>query len=146
MYLVSFIGVFIFSGLTAYDMQYLKRMRDSASFSPEQYEKIALYGALKLYLDFIISFSQSSEAVRKKKIGMKGREPSDREGQTLRMLPGETKENQPEEFSGYSFCRADLIIRGNSPPVLSLSAASARSQNGGSLRLNSVPTLKSGIL
>jgi FtsH-binding integral membrane protein len=56
MYLVSFIGVFIFSGLTAYDMQYLKRMRDSASFSPEQYEKIALYGALKLYLDFINLF------------------------------------------------------------------------------------------
>jgi FtsH-binding integral membrane protein len=56
LYLVSFIGVFIFSGITAYDIQYLKRMFESGSFSPEQYEKIALYGALKLYLDFINLF------------------------------------------------------------------------------------------
>lgn len=56
MYIVSFAGVLIFAGITAYDMQYLKRMYESNSFSPEQYEKIAIYGALKLYLDLINLF------------------------------------------------------------------------------------------
>jgi uncharacterized protein len=56
MYMVSFAGVLIFSGITAYDMQFLKTMYESTSFSPEQYEKIALYGALKLYLDLINLF------------------------------------------------------------------------------------------
>lgn len=56
MYIISFVGVLIFSGITAYDVQYLKRMYESNSFSPEQYEKIAIYGALKLYLDLINLF------------------------------------------------------------------------------------------
>lgn len=56
MYIISFVGVLIFSGITAYDVQYLKRMYESNSFSPEQFEKIALYGALKLYLDLINLF------------------------------------------------------------------------------------------
>jgi FtsH-binding integral membrane protein len=56
MYIVSFIGVLIFSGITAYDMQRLKRMYESSAFSPEQYEKIAVYGALQLYLDLINLF------------------------------------------------------------------------------------------
>lgn len=56
MYIISFVSVLIFSGLTAYDMQYLKRMYESNSFSPEQYEKIAIFGALKLYLDLINLF------------------------------------------------------------------------------------------
>lgn len=56
MYIYSFAGVLIFSGLTAYDIQYLKRMYESTSLSPEVYEKIAIMGALKLYLDLINLF------------------------------------------------------------------------------------------
>jgi len=56
MYIISFAGVLIFAGITAYDMQYLKRMYETNDFSPDQVEKIALYGALKLYLDLINLF------------------------------------------------------------------------------------------
>ncbi len=56
MYVYSFVGVFIFSGLTAYDTQYLKNMFYNTSLAPEQYEKIAIVGALKLYLDLINLF------------------------------------------------------------------------------------------
>ncbi len=56
MYIYSFVGVFIFSGLTAYDTQYLKNIFNNTSLAPEQYEKIAIIGALKLYLDLINLF------------------------------------------------------------------------------------------
>lgn len=56
MYIYSFVAVLIFSGLTAYDMQYLKSMYQTTSLSPEQYEKVAIIGALKLYLDLINLF------------------------------------------------------------------------------------------
>lgn len=56
MYIVSFIGVIVFSGLTAYDIQYLKRMYASTGMSPEMYQKVAVLGALKLYLDLINLF------------------------------------------------------------------------------------------
>jgi len=56
--IVSYIGVFVFVGLTAYDTQMLKRM---ALSQPEGIEagvirKGAILGALKLYLDFINLF------------------------------------------------------------------------------------------
>lgn len=56
MYVISFISVFVFSGLTAYDVQYLKKMYYSTDLTPEMYEKIAIMGALKLYLDLINLF------------------------------------------------------------------------------------------
>jgi FtsH-binding integral membrane protein len=56
MYVYSFVGVFIFSGLTAYDTQYLKNVYNNAGLAPEQAEKIAIIGALKLYLDLINLF------------------------------------------------------------------------------------------
>lgn len=56
MYIISFISILVFSGLTAYDMQYLKRMYESNSLTPEMYEKVAIMGALKLYLDLINLF------------------------------------------------------------------------------------------
>ncbi len=56
MYIYSFAGVLIFSGLTAYDTQYLKNIFANTSMAPEQYEKIAIIGALKLYLDLINLF------------------------------------------------------------------------------------------
>lgn len=56
MYVISFVSVLVFSGLTAYDIQALKRIHESAEFSPEMYEKVAILGALKLYLDLINLF------------------------------------------------------------------------------------------
>lgn len=53
MYVVSILGVVIFLGLTAYDMQKLKQLYLSGSFD-ERKEKVM--GALTLYLDFINLF------------------------------------------------------------------------------------------
>lgn len=51
----SAIGVVVFAGLTAYDTQRIKAMRYSAS-SGDMDRKLAIYGALALYLDFINLF------------------------------------------------------------------------------------------
>lgn len=51
-FLVSVIGVLVFVGLTAYDTQ-LIRNEYSASDTAEVSTKKAVYGALRLYLDFI---------------------------------------------------------------------------------------------
>jgi uncharacterized protein len=53
-FLISLIGVLIFAGLTAYDHQWLKKI--SLSAMGKQKEKLAIMGALKLYLDFINMF------------------------------------------------------------------------------------------
>lgn len=55
-WVTSFAGVLIFTGLTAYDVQ--KIVRESASQDTEEQEsqKLAIYGALSLYLDFINLF------------------------------------------------------------------------------------------
>ena len=53
--IVSIIGVLLFAGLTAYDNQYLKRLSLKIS-GKEHIEKMAIMGALKLYLDFINLF------------------------------------------------------------------------------------------
>ena len=56
-WMVSFIGVFIFVGLTAYDTQKIKRLGERmASADGEQFGKFAVVGALALYLDFINLF------------------------------------------------------------------------------------------
>ena len=55
-FVVSVAGVLIFAGLTAYDMQYLKNMFASNAMSDEENQKLSIYGALKLYLDFINLF------------------------------------------------------------------------------------------
>ena len=52
---LSFIGVGIFSGLTAYDTQRLREIYNSVD-SSETLSKKALIGALSLYLDFINLF------------------------------------------------------------------------------------------
>lgn len=54
--IVSYIGVVVFVGLTAYDSQKIKRMLLDAPDQGETYQKIALLGALSLYLDFINLF------------------------------------------------------------------------------------------
>jgi FtsH-binding integral membrane protein len=52
---ISVLGVLIFAGLTAYDTQRLKGMYVQVAGTPYE-EKIAVYGALTLYLDFINMF------------------------------------------------------------------------------------------
>jgi len=54
--IVSYIGVLIFVGLTAYDSQKIKQMLLMAPDAGEGAQKIALLGALALYLDFINLF------------------------------------------------------------------------------------------
>lgn len=53
---ISYIGVAIFVGLTAYDSQKIKEMMLQAPDASEHAQKIALLGALTLYLDFINLF------------------------------------------------------------------------------------------
>ncbi len=53
-FVISIIGVLIFAGLTAYDHQWLKKI--SLSLEDKKAEKLAIFGALKLYLDFINMF------------------------------------------------------------------------------------------
>lgn len=56
-WIISFIGIFIFVGLTAYDTQKIRRMGENmASADSEQFGKVAVIGALALYLDFINLF------------------------------------------------------------------------------------------
>ena len=57
-YLISYVGVAVFLGLTAYDTQIIKRWNAemSDSMSEQMYIKISIMGALKLYLDFINLF------------------------------------------------------------------------------------------
>jgi FtsH-binding integral membrane protein len=55
-YIISFIGVLIFTGLTAYDVQKLKRIGAGVEFGTAQTSKLVIMGALNLYLDFINLF------------------------------------------------------------------------------------------
>ena len=52
----SYVGVLIFVGLTAYDSQKIKNMLMQATDAGESSQKLALLGALTLYLDFINLF------------------------------------------------------------------------------------------
>ena len=54
--MVSYIGVALFVGLTAWDTQKIKRMLAQADDINEDAQKIALLGALTLYLDFVNLF------------------------------------------------------------------------------------------
>lgn len=54
--IVSYIGVLVFVGLTAYDTQKIKNMLWTAGDTGETAQKIALIGALSLYLDFVNLF------------------------------------------------------------------------------------------
>ena len=54
--IVSYVGVLIFVGLTAYDSQKIKQMLLQAPDAGEGAQKVALLGALSLYLDFINLF------------------------------------------------------------------------------------------
>ncbi len=57
-YVISFIGVFLFMGLTAYDTQIIKRWSNEMSDSVDEadFVRVSIMGALKLYLDFVNLF------------------------------------------------------------------------------------------
>jgi uncharacterized protein len=57
-YIISIIGVLVFTGLTAYDVQKLKRMSQQGmtEMGDGNVRKLSIMGALTLYLDFINLF------------------------------------------------------------------------------------------
>lgn len=55
-YVISIIGVLIFTGLTAYDVQKLKNLSTQIDGMTQTAGKLALMGSLTLYLDFINLF------------------------------------------------------------------------------------------
>jgi len=55
-YVISIIGVLVFTGLTAWDVQKLKRIGSQIDMSSEPARKYVIMGALTLYLDFINLF------------------------------------------------------------------------------------------
>jgi uncharacterized protein len=54
--IISIAGVLIFTGLTAYDVQKLKRIGSGVEYGTDETNKLAIMGALSLYLDFINLF------------------------------------------------------------------------------------------
>lgn len=54
--IISYAGVLIFVGLTAYDTQKIKQMLYEQDSADESAQKLALVGALSLYLDFVNLF------------------------------------------------------------------------------------------
>lgn len=54
--ILNYVGVLVFVGLTAYDTQKIKQMMLMAPDAGEGSQKMALLGALSLYLDFINLF------------------------------------------------------------------------------------------
>jgi hypothetical protein len=55
-YIISVVGVLIFTGLTAYDVQKIKNIGSQVNQGSETAQKLMIMGALTLYLDFINLF------------------------------------------------------------------------------------------
>ena len=55
-YIISYVGVFIFLGLTAYDTQKLKEMAWRTEGDARMSSRMAIVGSLTLYLDFLNIF------------------------------------------------------------------------------------------
>jgi len=55
-YIISYVGIAVFVGLTAYDVQKLKRIGAGLEYGSASASKMALMGGLTLYLDFINLF------------------------------------------------------------------------------------------
>jgi hypothetical protein len=53
---ISFVGVFVFTGLTAYWMQQLKTVSRDTMISGVERDKLALVGGLSLYILFVNLF------------------------------------------------------------------------------------------
>jgi len=55
-FVISVIGVLVFTGLTAYDTQRIKNTYDAVSQNGELMAKSSIMGALNLYLNFLNLF------------------------------------------------------------------------------------------
>jgi uncharacterized protein len=55
-YIISIGGVLIFTGLTAYDVQKIKRIGQGIEYQDATSNKLVIMGALSLYLDFVNLF------------------------------------------------------------------------------------------
>jgi FtsH-binding integral membrane protein len=55
-YIISIVGVLIFTGLIAYETQQLKRIGSGVQYGSEAASKLAIMGAMSLYLSFINLF------------------------------------------------------------------------------------------
>jgi len=55
-WITTYLGVFVFTGLIAYDTQKIKNMAGDMEEGTEQHKKGAIVGALNLYLDFVNLF------------------------------------------------------------------------------------------
>lgn len=55
-WVISCVGIVLFLGLTAYDLQKLRSIYSQTFSDPELSSKMIIYGALELYLDFINLF------------------------------------------------------------------------------------------
>lgn len=55
-YIISYVGIAVFTGLTAYDVQKLKNIGAGLEYGDASAKKMALMGGLTLYLDFINLF------------------------------------------------------------------------------------------
>lgn len=55
-FIISAVGVIVFTGLTAYDVQKFKRLGQNVRQGEVAFEQLAIYGALELYLDLINLF------------------------------------------------------------------------------------------
>ena len=65
--ILTIIGILIFVGLTVYDMQKIKNFYTSYENDEEMVNKVAIYGALELYLDFINLFIRLLRLLGKRK-------------------------------------------------------------------------------
>ena len=55
-FIISLAGVLIFTGLTAFDTQRIARMAAQMTTQSDSTAKFGIFGALRLYLDFINMF------------------------------------------------------------------------------------------
>ena len=55
-WIISFVGIFVFTGLTAWEMQRLKYIASDPSLDGASRSKLALIGGLQLYILFINLF------------------------------------------------------------------------------------------
>lgn len=53
---LSYVGIILFMGITAYDIQKMKRLYEANEGNEEALNKLAIFSALDLYLDFINIF------------------------------------------------------------------------------------------
>jgi FtsH-binding integral membrane protein len=54
--IISVVGILVFTGLTAYDTQRIQQMGETVDGNSEMGRKLAIHGALSLYLNFINLF------------------------------------------------------------------------------------------